>query len=366
MFFSDGKFNYVEVCSLPFNDLELNAVIHRVERGQKLGSSTVFNLLASAEEAFESEPQLIEMQQKFTNNLRGIVFVGDTHGDFSSTLAVFSEFDPNKYLIVLLGDYIDRGPLSVRNMNYILAKKLLYKKNVIVLRGNHETPLINFHHGFYDELSKTYPKCAFELFERYNKLFSNIPYSTMVEDNILAFHGGLAVNLRKPQDINKIRKRDLIPENPIAFQLLWNDPNEEILDKSFLPSRRGGGCFYFGREVAMDFLTKNDLSYIIRAHGPQKDGFYFYFKNSEEKYAKRKPRKNASLIPRHIIGFEGILLSLYSSKTINISDPKVALLTKSKLRIVSLTKICRSRGIKYSRIPLWSRQTAWRSQESLI
>jgi len=354
------------VFSLSLNDSELNAIISKVERGQKLSYNAIFNLVTHAKQVFESEPQLIEVQTKFTKNLEGIVFVGDTHGDFSSSFAVFSEFDPNRHLIVLLGDYIDRGSDSVRNINYVLAQKLLHKKNVIVLRGNHETPLINFNHGFYDELSKKYPKRAFELFEVYNKLFSFIPYATVLEDSILAFHGGLAINLQTHQDINKIRKGDLIPEDPTAFQILWNDPNETILDNSFLQSERGGSCFCFGKEVVTDFLNKNDLSYIIRAHGPQKEGFYFYFKNLEEQYTKKRLQQNLSSIPRPISGFEGRLLSIYSSRTVNVGDPKVALITKGKLRIISLRAICRSRGIKFSKTSLWARPTDWRGMEGLI
>jgi protein phosphatase len=366
MFFSDLDFNYDEVFSLSLNDSELNAIIQKVERGQKQDFNAVLNLISIAEQMFESEPQLIERQTRFTKNLEGIVFVGDTHGDFSSTFAVFSEFDPNNHLIVLLGDYIDRGPFSVRNINYILAQKLLHEKNVIVLRGNHETPLINFNHGFYDELSRAYPKRAFELFEVYNKMFSYIPYSAILEECILAFHGGLAVNLKKHQDINKIRKGDLVPENSTAFQILWNDPHEDILDKSFSQSGRGGSCFYFGKEVVTDFLNKNDLSYIIRAHGPQKEGYHFYFKNTEKQNAKKTLQQNSLSIPRPILGFDGRLLSIYSSKTLNVSDPKVALLTKGKLRIVSLTALCKSRGIKSSKTPLWARQTTWRRREGFI
>ncbi len=315
---------------------------------------------------FESEPQLIEVETKSTEKIEGVIFLGDTHGDFSSTFAVFSEFDPNQHIIVLLGDYIDRGPNSVRNINYILAQKLLHKTNVLVLRGNHETPLINFRHGFFDELSKRYPKRAFELYEFYNKLFSFMPYATLLENSILALHGGLAFNLKTHKDIKKIRKGDLIPEDPIAFQILWNDPNEEILDKSFLKSGRGGNCFYFGKNVVTDFLKRNGLSYIIRAHGPQKEGYSFYFKDSDEHSLKRKQLQNAQSIPNPVLGFDGRLLSLYSSRTAIVSDPKIALIAEGKLSIISVTAICKSRGIKSGKIPIWERQTALRGGESPI
>jgi len=344
----------------------LKAIIQKIERGQKLDSNAIFNLIATTEPIFESEPQLIEIQTKITKNLEGIVFVGDTHGDFSSTFAVFREFDPKKYLIVLLGDYIDRGPFSARNINYILAQKLMHEKNVIVLRGNHETPLINFRHGFFDELSKKYPKRAFELYEFYNKLFSFIPYSTLVENSILALHGGLAFSLKTYKDIKNIRKGDLLPEDPIAFQILWNDPNEEILDKSFLKSGRGGNCFYFGKKVVTDFLIRNGLSYIIRAHGPQKEGYSFYFKDLEEYRLKRKLLQNSQSIPNPISGFDGRLLSLHSCRTAIVRDPKIALISNEKLNIISLTTICKSRGIKSGKIPIWERQTSLRGGGSPI
>ena len=41
---------------------------------------------------------------------------------------------------------------------------------------------------------------------------------------------------------------------------------------SFLKSRRGTG-FYFSNEALIDFLKKNNLSYVVRAHEVQQTGF---------------------------------------------------------------------------------------------
>jgi len=57
---------------------------------------------------------------------------------------------------------------------------------------------------------------------------------------------------------------DMNPDDPTAFQLLWNDPRDMI--EGFIPSVRGDGAFYYGSDVTEKFLTNNSLKGIIRGH----------------------------------------------------------------------------------------------------
>ena len=43
---------------------------------------------------------------------------------------------------VFIGDFVDRGPLSLEVMALLLAFKVLYPTRVFLLRGNHEVRLI--------------------------------------------------------------------------------------------------------------------------------------------------------------------------------------------------------------------------------
>ena len=65
-------------------------------------------------------------------------------------------------------------------------------------------------------------------------------------------------------EIAGLPRPDVNPDDPVAFQLLWNDPRDMI--EGFLPSIRGDGAFYYGTDVTQSFLERNSLKGIIRGH----------------------------------------------------------------------------------------------------
>jgi len=74
-----------------------------------------------------------------------ILAIGDMHGNFSRLLSVFHKihFDQEKDLLILLGDYIDRGPENMRCLRW--AMEMSEKPNVIALRGNHEDMMLAYY-----------------------------------------------------------------------------------------------------------------------------------------------------------------------------------------------------------------------------
>lgn len=87
-------------------------------------------------------------------NYERILAIGDMHGNFSRLLSVFHKihFNPEKDLLVLLGDYIDRGSENMRCMRW--AMEMSEKENVIALRGNHEQMMLDYYSlkGAYREI----------------------------------------------------------------------------------------------------------------------------------------------------------------------------------------------------------------------
>ena len=48
------------------------------------------------------------------------VFVGDTHGDFDATETIFRLFFKPGFVLVFLGDYVDRGQEARENIEFLL------------------------------------------------------------------------------------------------------------------------------------------------------------------------------------------------------------------------------------------------------
>src|SRR5947199_9219166 len=90
-----------------------------------------------------------------------------------------------------------------------------------------------------------------------------MPYAVVV-NNYLCLHGGIDTTLDTVSQLANLPFPDLNPDDPTAFQLLWNDPRDMI--EGFLPSVRGDGAYYYGSDVTEKFLANNQLKGIIRGH----------------------------------------------------------------------------------------------------
>lgn len=73
--------------------------------------------------------------------MKRLLLISDIHGELSmfEELLEKVQYDATKDQLVLLGDYVDRGPNSSGVVNKVMELK---KEGVIVLRGNHDDMLI--------------------------------------------------------------------------------------------------------------------------------------------------------------------------------------------------------------------------------
>ena len=74
-----------------------------------------------------------------------ILAIGDIHGNFKRLISLYQKinFDPEQDLLILLGDYIDRGEENLRCLCW--AMEMSEKKNVVALRGNHEQMMLYYY-----------------------------------------------------------------------------------------------------------------------------------------------------------------------------------------------------------------------------
>ena len=221
------------------------------------------NFVPMLEEASE-----ILRKQPLLRQLKGTAIVsGDLHGDLDALKQVIQmaeEYSTDN--LVLLGDYVDRGPEQVEVVEEI-ANEIISNSKFTALRGNHEDIEVCKKYGFTTVLfRKNLPKSTVQPF------FSNLPYAAISSD-VFMMHGGIPINQDfDPKEIVSYERSDVVPPGD-ERQLLWNDP---IFDteqsKEYRNSPRGSTIYEFGKPVTTRFLEKYGLKRILRAHTYLKEG----------------------------------------------------------------------------------------------
>ena len=195
----------------------------------------------------------------------------DIHRQYSDILKLFEVggFPPNTNYI-FMGDYVDRGKQSIECICLLLAYKIKYDENFFILRGNHECASINRIYGFFDECKKRY---NIKLWKNFVDLFNWLPIAASIDDKIFIVHGGLSPELKLVENLNKIMRPTDVPEEGLICDLLWADPEENTT--GWGENDRGVSCT-FNEKVLKNFLEKNDLDLLCRAHQVVEEGYEFF------------------------------------------------------------------------------------------
>ena len=215
-----------------------------------------------------------------------LLVVGDTHGFVEVTeWALGRARDLGVDVVVFLGDLVDRGPCGVENLAVLAGAVVEGRPRVVLVRGDHESLLLNTYYGFRDEL---HSKVGSEAEGVVEEFYSAMPLAA-VAGPLFLVHGGIpcrrcALEEEPPYTVGEIEEavRKELEEDPearstgygrVSLQLMWNDPRGTI--DWFLPSARGQGIFYYGREAWRAFLEANGFKLIVRAHEVS-DGFHVW------------------------------------------------------------------------------------------
>lgn len=249
--------------------LAREASTSRFSEMQSLLKEAIHKLRTEREEGKIGIHKIREGLVELTPQGKAIV-VGDLHGDLESltTILLRSQFikrvRENEICLIFLGDYGDRGEETLEVYWVVLKLKLIFPKNVVLLRGNHEGPPDLGVHPFDLPyfLRQKYGHKWQELFPLFPELFNTLPYTVVIPGKYLLLHGGLPVNISSIKDIEKAYFNH--PAKDHLTQILWNDPGEI---EGFFPSPRGAGVI-FGADVSEDVLKKLKLKTLIRSHEP--------------------------------------------------------------------------------------------------
>ena len=211
-------------------------------------------------------------EQKMLVDLEAPIHVcGDIHGQYYDLLRIFEHCGyPGEYNYLFLGDYVDRGKQSLETICLLLCYKIKFPNKVTLLRGNHESSVTNRIYGFYDECKRRY---NVRIWRSFTDLFNFLPVAALIDEKILCMHGGLSPELKNLQNIENISRPTEIPDTGLLCDLLWSDPEKDILDYD---ENDRGVSVVFGEKVVEDFNKKNDLDLIIRAHQVVDEGYEFF------------------------------------------------------------------------------------------
>ncbi|KAF3920098.1 hypothetical protein AA313_de0201307 [Arthrobotrys entomopaga] len=98
----------------------------------------------------------------------------------------------------------------------------------------------------------------------------------------LCIHGGLSPELHTLDDIRAIDRFREPPTQGLMCDILWSDPLEEFGQEKtndFFTHNHVRGCsYFFSYPAACNFLEKNNLLSVIRAHEAQDAGYRMYRK----------------------------------------------------------------------------------------
>lgn len=230
-------------------------------------------IIKKGTEILHAEPNLLEMDAPIT-------VCGDVHGQYYDLMKLFEVGgDPSETRYLFLGDYVDRGYFSIECVLYLWCLKIHYPQTLWLLRGNHECRHLTDYFTFKLECKHKYSEAVYDACM---ESFCSLPLAAVMNKQFLCIHGGLSPELHTLDDLRNIDRFREPPTQGIMCDILWADPLEDFgQEKSndyFLHNHVRGCSYFFSYPAACNFLEKNNLLSIIRAHEAQDAGYRMYRK----------------------------------------------------------------------------------------
>ena len=218
-----------------------------------------------------------------------IITIGDLHGGFHTFLRHMFRLAKmgvlnldtwkinDNYMIIFLGDILDRGQHAVEILTFIC--RLIKENNtntklkIIYNRGNHETSnQYSYPNIFYQKetqiLATEYMKKLNIPIEIFDDFMTSLSSAVIIKNNsfkIWLSHGGFPINASG--DVHIIGDSPvIIKEVAIGKQILWNDFEYDIHAIHPIASRRAPETYKLHQNNLKDFLEQNNINFIIRGH----------------------------------------------------------------------------------------------------
>jgi serine/threonine-protein phosphatase 2B catalytic subunit len=199
--------------------------------------------------------------------------VGDIHGQYYDLCHMLDKAGPPPDINYLfLGDYVDRGIFGLECMILLMSIKINHPKNVILLRGNHESRNMTENFTFREEVITRYD---IDLYNLFMEVFDSMPLACIVDGKYFGMHGGISPELSKVDQIDRINRFQEVPLDGLFCDLLWSDPmaDEQATQKDYIDNEERECSYLFGKKPAKKLLDSNNLMTIVRGHQVQIEGY---------------------------------------------------------------------------------------------
>ncbi|RYP81038.1 hypothetical protein DL770_006028 [Monosporascus sp. CRB-9-2] len=242
-------------------------------REGRLTEEQVLFIIRKGTELLRAEPNLLEIDAPIT-------ICGDVHGQYYDLMKLFEVGgDPAETRYLFLGDYVDRGYFSIECALYLWSLKIHYPNTFWLLRGNHECRHLTDYFTFKLECKRKYSEAIYEAFV---ESFCSLPLAAVMNKQFLCVHGGLSPEMHTLDDLRRIDRFQEPPTRGLMCDILWADPLEDFGQEKttdyFLHNHVRGCSYFFSYLATCNFLEKNNLLAIIRAHEAQDAGYRMYRK----------------------------------------------------------------------------------------
>ncbi|KAK7052522.1 Serine/threonine-protein phosphatase [Favolaschia claudopus] len=247
-------------------------------REGRLSEEQALWILSTATEILRRESNVLSVDAPIT-------VCGDIHGQYYDLMKLFEVGgSPADTRYLFLGDYVDRGYFSIECVLYLWSLKIWYPDTLFLLRGSHEcrhlTDYFTFKlecMGFFISSKHKYSE---RIYDACMESFCALPLAAVMNKQFLCIHGGLSPELNTLDDIRAIDRFREPPTQGLMCDILWADPVEDFgtekTNDSFLHNHVRGFSYFFTYQAACNFLERNNLLSIIRAHEAQDAGYRMY------------------------------------------------------------------------------------------
>ncbi|KAJ7783970.1 Metallo-dependent phosphatase-like protein [Mycena maculata] len=242
-------------------------------REGRLSEEQALYIIEKATEVLRSEPNMLALEGPVT-------ICGDIHGQYYDLMKLFEiGGNPADTPYLFLGDYVDRGYFSIECVLYLWALKIWYPTSIYLLRGNHECRHLTDYFTFKLECKHKYSE---RIYDACTDSFCSLPLAAVLNKQFLCIHGGLSPEFNTLDDLRAIDRFREPPTQGLMCDILWSDPAEDFGTEktadSFLHNHVRGCSYFFTYQAACNFLERNNLLSIIRAHEAQDSGYRMYRK----------------------------------------------------------------------------------------